>query len=426
NPKEYNGFKAYGADGGQLVAPYDREVMDEVRSINSIDEVRFRANSELIQPIGEDIDTPYIDELVQLSLSKEAIKHQGDLSIVFSPIHGTAGVLVPPALEAFGFTNVQLVEEQMVVDGNFPTVVYPNPEEQEALSMAIETAKKNDAELVMATDPDADRIGIAVKNTEGEWVLLNGNMTGSLLIGYMLAAWKNTKGFAGNEYIVKTIVTSQLMDAIAAHYGVKCYNTLTGFKFIGSLMTSLEGKEQFIVGGEESYGYLVGDHVRDKDAVVSAVMIAEMAAYYKDQGSSLYEALINLYVEHGFYRERLVSVTKKGKAGAEEIQAMMAGYRTTPPSHLGGSRVVQVKDYASGEAKNLVDESVERMDFPSSNVLQFITEDGSVVSARPSGTEPKIKFYCSVNTQLVSASEFRRVEGVLEQRVDAILADLGV
>jgi phosphoglucomutase len=426
NPKEYNGFKAYGADGGQLVAPYDREVMDEVRLISSIDEVRFTANSELIQPIGEDVDTPYIDELVQLSLSKEAIKRQHDLSIVFSPIHGTAGVLVPPALEAFGFTNVQLVEEQMVVDGNFPTVVYPNPEEQEALSMAIETAKKNDAELVMATDPDADRIGIAVKNTEGEWVLLNGNMTGSLLIGYMLEAWKNTKGFAGNEYIVKTIVTTQLMDTIAAHYGVKCYNTLTGFKFIGSLLTSLEGKEQFIVGGEESYGYLVGDHVRDKDAVVSAVMIAEMAAYYKDQGSSLYEALINLYVEHGFYRERLVSVTKKGKAGAEEIQAMMAGYRTTPPSHLGGSRVVQVKDYASGEAKNLVDESVERMDFPSSNVLQFITEDGSVVSARPSGTEPKIKFYCSVNTQLVSASEFRRIEGVLEQRVDAILADLGV
>ena len=426
NPKEYNGFKAYGADGGQLVAPYDCEVMDEVRSISSIDEVRFTANPELIQPIGEDVDTPYINELVQLSLSKDAIKRQHNLSIVFSPIHGTAGVLVPPALDAFGFTNVQLVEEQMVVDGNFPTVVYPNPEEQEALSMAIETAKKNNAELVMATDPDADRIGIAVKNTEGEWVLLNGNMTGSLLIGYMLDAWKNNKGFAGNEYIVKTIVTSQLMDAIAAHYGVKCYNTLTGFKFIGSLMTSLEGKEQFIAGGEESYGYLVGDHVRDKDAVVSAVMIAEMAAYYKDQGSSLYEALINLYVEHGFYRERLVSVTKKGKVGAEEIQAMMAGFRTTPPSHLGGSRVVEVKDYASGEAKNLVDKSVERMDFPSSNVLQFITEDGSVISARPSGTEPKIKFYCSVNTQLVSASEFRRVEGVLEQRVDAILADLGV
>ena len=327
NPKEYNGFKAYGADGGQLVAPYDREVMHEVQMVRSIREVRFTPKPELIQSIGKDVDIPYIDELVQLSLSKEALKRQHDLSIVFSPIHGTAGVLVPPALDAFGFTNVRLVEKQMVIDGNFPTVIYPNPEEQEALSMAIETAKKHEAELVMATDPDADRIGIAIKNTEGDWVLLNGNMTGSLLIGYMLEAWKNTKGFAGNEYIVKTIVTTQLMDAIATHYGVKCYNTLTGFKFIGSLMTSLERKEKFIVGGEESYGYLVGDHVRDKDAIVSAVMIAEMAAYYKDQGSSLYEALINLYVEHGFYRERLISITKKGKAGAEEIQAMMAGFR---------------------------------------------------------------------------------------------------
>jgi len=426
NPKEYNGFKAYGADGGQLVAPYDRKVMHEVRMISSIKEVRFTPNPELIQSIGEDVDTPYIDELVQLSLSKEALRRQHDLSIVFSPIHGTAGVLVPPALDAFGFTNVRLVEEQMVIDGNFPTVNYPNPEEQEALSMAIQTAKKYEAELVMATDPDADRIGIAVKNTEGDWVLLNGNMTGSLLVGYILEAWKNTKGFAGNEYIVKTIVTTQLMDAIAAHYGVKCYNTLTGFKFIGSLMTSLESKEQFIVGGEESYGYLVGDHVRDKDAIVSAVMIAEMAAYYKDQGSSLYDALINLYVEHGFYKERLITVTKKGKAGAEEILAIMAEFRTSPPSNLGGSRLIEVKDYASGEAKNLLDQSVEHMNFPSSNVLQFITEDGSVISARPSGTEPKIKFYCSVNSKLINASDFRRIEGLLEQRIDAILSDLGL
>ncbi len=426
NPKEYNGFKAYGADGGQLVAPYDRKVMHEVRMISSIKEVRFTPNPELIQSIGEDVDTPYIDELVQLSLSKEALRRQHDLSIVFSPIHGTAGVLVPPALDAFGFTNVRLVEEQMVIDGNFPTVNYPNPEEQEALSMAIQTAKKYEAELVMATDPDADRIGIAVKNTEGDWVLLNGNMTGSLLVGYILEAWKNTKGFAGNEYIVKTIVTTQLMDAIAAHYGVKCYNTLTGFKFIGSLMTSLESKEQFIVGGEESYGYLVGDHVRDKDAIVSAVMIAEMAAYYKDQGSSLYDALINLYVEHGFYKERLITVTKKGKAGAEEILSIMAEFRTSPPSNLGGSRLIEVKDYASGEAKNLLDQSVEHMNFPSSNVLQFITEDGSVISARPSGTEPKIKFYCSVNSKLINASDFRRIEGLLEQRIDAILSDLGL
>lgn len=426
NPKEYNGFKAYGSDGGQLVAPYDTQVMEEVRAIRSIDEVRFSPNEELIISIGENVDTPYLETLRSLSLSQEAIKAESDLSIVFSPIHGTAGVLVPPALKAFGFNNVHLVEEQMVVDGNFPTVVYPNPEEQEALSMAIEEAKKQNAELVMATDPDADRIGIAVKNTDDEWVLLNGNMTGSLLVNYMLEAWKREKGFSGNEFIVKTIVTTQLIDTIAKHYGVTCYNTLTGFKFIGSLMTEKEGVEQFIVGGEESYGYLVGDHVRDKDAIVSAVMIAEMAAYYKHQGSSLYEALIQLYVTHGFYKERLVSVTKKGKAGAEEIQALMAGYRSHPPKRLGGSRVVEIRDYASSESFLVEEDRVESLDFPTSNVLQFITEDGSVVSARPSGTEPKIKFYCSVNTKLVSASDVVETEKVLDQRVDAIMKDLGV
>lgn len=426
NPKEYNGFKAYGSDGGQLVAPYDTQVMEEVRAIRSIDEVRFSPNEELIISIGENVDTPYLETLRSLSLSQEAIEAESDLSIVFSPIHGTAGVLVPPALKAFGFNNVHLVEEQMVVDGNFPTVVYPNPEEQEALSMAIEEAKKQNAELVMATDPDADRIGIAVKNTDDEWVLLNGNMTGSLLVNYMLEAWKREKGFSGNEFIVKTIVTTQLIDTIAKHYGVTCYNTLTGFKFIGSLMTEKEGVEQFIVGGEESYGYLVGDYVRDKDAIVSAVMIAEMAAYYKHQGSSLYEALVQLYVTHGFYKERLVSVTKKGKAGAEEIQVLMAGYRSHPPKRLGGSRVVEIRDYASSESFLVEEDRVESLDFPTSNVLQFITEDGSVVSARPSGTEPKIKFYCSVNRKLVSASDVVETEKVLDQRVDAIMKDLGV
>ncbi|MEL0010306.1 MAG: phospho-sugar mutase [Bacteroidota bacterium] len=426
NPKEYNGFKAYGSDGGQLVAPYDTQVMEEVRAIRSIDEVRFSPNEKLIMTIGTDVDTPYLETLRSLSLSQEAIEAESELSIVFSPIHGTAGVLVPPALKAFGFNNVHLVEEQMVVDGNFPTVVYPNPEEQEALFMAIEEAKKQNAELVMATDPDADRIGIAVKNTDDEWVLLNGNMTGSLLVNYMLEAWKREKGFSGNEFIVKTIVTTQLIDTIAKHYGVTCYNTLTGFKFIGSLMTEKEGVEQFIVGGEESYGYLVGDHVRDKDAIVSAVMIAEMAAYYKHQGSSLYEALIQLYVTHGFYKERLVSVTKKGKAGAEEIQVLMAGYRSHPPKRLGGSRVVEIHDYASSESFLVEEDRVESLDFPKSNVLQFITEDGSVVSARPSGTEPKIKFYCSVNTKLVSASDVVETEKVLDQRVDAMMKDLGV
>ena len=299
NPKEYNGFKAYGADGGQLVAPYDKAVMEEVQRVASIDDVKFNGNEKLIETIGKDIDDKFLAELKKLSVSKEAISNQKNLKIVFSPIHGTAGVLVPPALKMYGFENVSLVEEQMVVDGNFPTVIYPNPEEQDALSMALDKAKEIDAELVMATDPDADRIGIAVKNTSGEWVLLNGNQTGTLIINYMLTAWKNAGKLNGNQYIVKTIVTSYLIDRIAESYNVECFNTLTGFKYIGELMTELEGKKEFIAGGEESYGYLIGEHVRDKDAVVSAVIIAEMASYYKDNGSSLYEALLEMYAEHG-------------------------------------------------------------------------------------------------------------------------------
>ena len=424
NPKEYNGFKAYGADGGQLVAPYDKMVMDEVLSISNIDEVNFEGNEALIEKIGEDIDNKFIDELVKLSVSKEAIKRQKDLSIVFSPIHGTASVLVPPALERFGFENVTLVKEQMVVDGNFPTVVYPNPEEQDALAMSIAKAKEIDAELVMATDPDADRIGIAVKDDKGEWILFNGNMTGTLIINYMLTAWKNAGKITGNEYIVKTIVTSYLIDRIAEDFGVECFNTLTGFKYIGELMTKLEGKKQFIAGGEESYGYLVGDHVRDKDAIVSAVIIAEMAAYYKDQGSSLYQALLETYVNYGLFREKLISVTKKGKAGAEEIQQMMKDFRATPPATLGGSKVVTVKDYQSQEETNLVTGEKTAIDLPTSNVLQFITENGDIVSARPSGTEPKIKFYCSVNDHIATTDEYEFVASKLDKYIDAIMKDL--
>ena len=424
NPKEYNGFKAYGADGGQLVAPFDKMVMDEVLSISNIDDVNFDGNEALIEKIGEEIDNKFIDELVKLSVSKEAIKRQKDLSIVFSPIHGTASVLVPPALEKFGFENVTFVEEQMVVDGNFPTVVYPNPEEQDALAMAIAKAKEIDAELVMATDPDADRIGIAVKDDQGEWILFNGNMTGTLIINYMLTAWKNAGKITGNEYIVKTVVTSYLIDRIAEDFGVECLNTLTGFKYIGELMTQLEGKKKFIVGGEESYGYLVGDHVRDKDAIVSAVIIAEMAAYYKDQGSSLYQALLETYVNYGLFREKLISVTKKGKAGAEEIQQMMKDFRATPPATLGGSKVITVKDYQSQEETNLVTGEKTAIDLPTSNVLQFITENGDIVSARPSGTEPKIKFYCSVNDHIATTDEYEFVASKLDKYIDAIMKDL--
>jgi phosphoglucomutase len=425
NPKEYNGFKAYGSDGGQFVSPYDKMVMEEVQKIASVEEIKFEGNSDLIEIIGEEIDKKYIDELVKLSVSKEAIQRQHDLNIVFSPIHGT-GISVIPALKAYGFTNVNVVEEQMVIDGNFPTVVYPNPEEEDALSMAMTKAKEIDAELVMATDPDADRVGIAVKDDKGEWMLFNGNMTGTLIINYMLTAWKEAGKLTGNEYIVKTIVTSYLIDRIATSYGVECFNTLTGFKYIGELITSLEGKKTFIAGGEESYGYLIGEHVRDKDAVVSAVIIAEMAAYYKDQGSSLFEALLDMYVEHGFFREKLISVTKKGKEGAEEIQQMMTDFRANPPKMLGGSPVTVLKDYQTQTVHYQDTGNTESTNLPTSNVLQFITEDGSIVSARPSGTEPKIKFYCSVNGELNTRDEYPVQAEKLDKKITVLLKDLGV
>ncbi len=424
NPKEYNGFKAYGADGGQLVSPYDKAVMEEVQKVTSVDGVKFEGNNELVELIGEEIDQKYLAELKKLSVSEKEIQNQKDLKIVFSPIHGTAGVLVPPALKMYGFENVTLVQEQMVVDGDFPTVVYPNPEEQDALAMALDKAEEIDAELVMATDPDADRIGIAVKDTSGEWTLLNGNQTACLIINYMLTAWKNSGKLNGNQYIVKTVVTSYLIDEIAESYSVDCFNTLTGFKYIGELMTGFEGKKEFIAGGEESYGYLIGEHVRDKDAVVSAVIIAEMAAYYKDKGSSLYEALLEMYVDFGIYQEKLISITKKGKSGAEEILEMMKNFRENPPTSLGGSDVVTIKDYKSAEEKNVKTGEVSEIDLPSSNVLQFITEDGAIISARPSGTEPKIKFYCSVNDTVATVHEYSFVQKKLMDKIDQIMEEL--
>ncbi|WP_017257613.1 phospho-sugar mutase [Pedobacter arcticus] len=426
NPKEYNGYKAYGEDGGQFVAPDDQLVMDEVAKVESVDDIKFDAKPENISYIGEEMDEDYLNKITSLSVSPDAIKRQKDLKIVFSPIHGTGITLVPAALKRFGFENVILVEEQTTPDGDFPTVVYPNPEEKEALTLALKKAKETDADLVMATDPDADRVGIAVKNLKGEFELLNGNQTGSLLINYMLEAWEKEGKFTGKEYVIKTIVTSYLIDKIAADKKVKCYNTLTGFKFIGQIMTELEGKETFIVGGEESYGYLVGDFVRDKDAVVSAAFIAEMTAFYKDQGSSLYEAMINMYVKYGFYKEKLVSITKKGKSGAEEIVAMMERFRNNPPKSLGGSKVVTLKDYGQRKETNLVDNTTSEIPLPKSDVLQFITEDGCIISARPSGTEPKIKFYCSVNKPLASKADFYKVNQELEDKVDTIMKDLAV
>lgn len=426
NPKEYNGYKAYGADGGQFVSPEDTKVMEEVAAVSSVDKIKFNPEEQNIELLGEEIDELYLDKITNLSVSPEAIKRQKDLKIVYSPIHGTGITLVPQALKRFGFTNITLVEEQVKPDGNFPTVVYPNPEEKEALTLALQKGREIDADLILATDPDADRVGIAVKNNEGEFILFNGNQTGSLLINYLLTAWEEKGKLSGNEYIVKTIVTSYIIDEIAKARNVECYNTLTGFKYIGELMTKFEGKKTFIGGGEESYGYLIGELVRDKDAVVSAAFIAEMTAFYKDKGSSLFDALLEMYQQYGFYKEKLVSVTKKGKSGAEEIKAMMERFRNNPPATLGGSKVTALKDYELRVETNIASGDKKELELPKSDVLQFITEDGSIISARPSGTEPKIKFYCSVKTTLSDKSAYQATSAQLDEKVNSIMNDLGV
>ncbi len=424
NPKEYNGYKAYGADGGQFTSPDDQMVMNEVAAIQSIDEVKFDRVENNIEQIGEAIDQLYLDQITALSVSPDAIQRQHDLKIVYSPIHGTGITLVPQALAQFGFSNVTIVAEQSQPDGNFPTVVYPNPEEKEALTLALKKAEEIDADLVLATDPDADRVGIAVKNNDGEFVLLNGNQTGSLLINYILTAWQEKGKLTGNEYVVSTIVTTSLIQAICKAKNVEYFNTLTGFKWIGQVMTQLQGKKTFIAGGEESYGYLIGDLVRDKDAVISCAFIAEMTAFYKDKGSSLYQAMIDMYLTYGLYKEDLVSITKKGKTGAEEIKAMMEKFRNNPPAKLGGAEVVTLKDYELNKETDIKTGTSKELGFPKSDVLQFITADGSIISARPSGTEPKIKFYCSVNTPLATTADFKASETKLTEKINTIMQDL--
>lgn len=426
NPKEYNGYKAYWNDGAQMLSPHDKNSITEVQKIKDISEIKFGKKAENIVLIGEEVDAIYLDKVTSLSVSKDAIKRQKDLKIVFTPLHGTGITLVPELLKKFGFENVSIVEAQAVPDGNFPTTPSPNPEEKAALEMAVAQAKKIDADLVLATDPDADRVGIAVKDSKGEWVLLNGNQTGSLLIYYMLNAWKEAGKIDGKQFICKTIVTSYIMDAIAAKFGVKCYNVLTGFKYIGEIIREKEGKETFIVGGEESYGYLVGDFARDKDAIASCAFIAEMAAYAKDKGYSLYDLLIDMYVEFGFYKEKLKSITKPGKSGQDDIKAMMAGYRTNPPRTLAGSQVVKLMDYELRKETDLQTGKVTDIALPKSDVLQFLTADGSLISARPSGTEPKIKFYFSVNEKLASKAEFEATDKKLDTKIEAIMKDLGL
>ena len=426
NPKEYNGYKAYGADGGQLVAPHDEAVMAEVLKIKDISEVNFKGIDSNIEKIGKEIDEKYLDDLAKLSISKDAIQRQHDLKIVFSPIHGTGGVMVPPALKRFGFTNVITVDEQMIVDGNFPTVIYPNPEEAEALTLALAKAAEVDADIVMATDPDADRVGLAIKDDAGQFILLNGNQALCLLVDYVLSAWESAGKLDGDQYVVKTIVTSYMIDAIAASKDVECLNVLTGFKYIGEIMTQRQGKKTFVVGGEESYGYLVGEHARDKDAVVACCMFAELAAYYKDQGRSVYDVLLGLYIKYGFYKEKLISITKKGKAGAEEIKAMMDNYRVNTPTELGGNKVIMLKDYKTSTSKDMRTGDVVKIELPSSNVLQFFTEDGSIISARPSGTEPKIKFYCSVKSELSNKEAFKSTATQLDSKLASMMKDLGI
>lgn len=426
NPKEYNGYKAYGADGGQFISPDDKMVMDEVFAIKSTADVNFNRVDTNIELLGEEIDKLYIKKITDLSVSPEAIQRQSNLKIVYSSIHGTGITLVPAALHSFGFRNVSIVEEQAVPDGNFPTVIYPNPEEKEALTLAIAKAEVIDADLVMATDPDSDRVGIAIKNDEGNFILLNGNQTGSLLINYMLSVWEERGKLSGNEYVVSTIVTTKLIEEIAKSRNVEFYETLTGFKWIGALITKFAGKKTFIVGGEESYGYLVGELVRDKDAVVSCAFIAEMVAYYKDKGSSLFSVMLEMYQKYGFYKEKLLSITKKGKTGAEEITAMMDRFRNNTPLALGGSPVIRLKDYEHGTDTDITSGVSMPLDYPKSDVLQFITEDGSIISARPSGTEPKIKFYCSVKTTLADISKYKAYDKELGEKIDRIMTDLAV
>lgn len=426
NPKEYNGYKAYWTDGGQVTPPHDANIITEVNAITSIDDIKFARIAENVQMIGREVDEAYLEMICGLSISKEAIARQKDLKIVFSPIHGTGITLVPQLLEKMGFANVHIVREQATPDGNFPTVVYPNPEEKEAMSIGLAQAKAIDADVLMATDPDADRVGIAVKNHKGEFVLLNGNQTGSLLIGYMIQAWKEAGKITGNEMVIKTIVTSELIDKIAEVNGVKCYNTLTGFKYIAEVIREKEGKEKFIAGGEESYGYLIGDSVRDKDAIAACGLIAELVAYAKDKGMSLFDMLLDTYLKYGFYYESLVSITKKGKTGAEEIKAMMANWRSNPPTVINGSKVSRVLDYEESIEKDLIAGTTKALDFLKSDVLQFYTEDGSKISARPSGTEPKIKFYFSISTKLNSKADYDATEQMLKDRITAIVKDLGV
>ena len=424
NPKEYNGYKAYWDDGGQLVPPHDKNVISEVELIQSVDEVKWSGGENNIQLMGEAMDQDYIKMLKSLSVYPEIIAQQQDLKIVYTPIHGTGITLVPKVLTSFGFTNVTIVDEQATPDGNFPTVKYPNPEESETMSIGLAKAKAMDADILLGTDPDADRVGVGVKNHKGEWVLMNGNQTAVLAFAYMMEA-RRAKGIAApNDMVVTTIVTTEMINQVAKINEVNCYNVLTGFKWIAELVKEKEGKENYIIGGEESFGLMIGDQIRDKDAVSAVALLCEMAAYEKSKGKTLFDKMIELYIQYGFYYENLISITKKGMNGQQEIKGMMEGYRQSPPVTIDREAVVTLLDYEIQVGKNLQTGEIWKLNLPKSNVLQFITAKGSKISARPSGTEPKIKFYFSVNTELKDRESFDSKYQMLQEKINGIIKDM--
>lgn len=426
NPKEYNGYKAYWDDGGQIISPHDKNIIAEVQKINKISDVLFDTSMKNVEIIGEKTDFEYVKELVKLSLNPEIIKKHKDLKIVYTPIHGSGVNLVPRVLKEYGFENIISVQEQNIPDGNFPTVKSPNPEEPAALQMAIEKAKKVNADIVMATDPDGDRVGIAVKDLKGDFVLLNGNQTAALLLNYLISQWKEKGKLKGKEYIVKTIVTSEILTEIAQKYKVEYFDVLTGFKYIADIIKQNEGKKKFIGGGEESYGYLAGEFVRDKDAVMSCALIAETAAFIKNQNKTLYEALIDIYIEFGFYKETLISLVRKGKSGDEEIKKMMEDYRNSPPQTINNSNVMLIHDFLKQKTFDQISHLRYDINLPKSDVLQFILHDGTKISIRPSGTEPKIKFYFGVKEKLYKRDDFEKVNTLLDEKIKNIIKSLNI
>ncbi len=424
NPKEYNGYKAYWDDGGQIIAPHDKLIIKEVQAIQSIEHVNFNAKPENIEIIGSETDDVYTNQITGLSLSHEAIKKQQDMKIVYTPLHGAGVHLVPLILKKFGFKNIIHVPEQDVSDGNFPTVSSPNPEESSALEMAVKKAEETDADIVLATDPDADRVGMVVRNKNGKFVVLNGNQAASLLINYLLTRWSANGKLTGKEYIVKTIVTTELLADIAKRYHVGCYDVLTGFKYIADVIKQFEGEKTFIGGGEESYGYLAGEFVRDKDAIMSCALLSEAAAYAKNQGMTMYGQLLDIYREFGFYKEKLISVVKKGKSGAEEIQQMMRDFRSNPPAEINNSKVTEVMDYLDDRSIEKANRKNGGIVIPKSDVLQIFTEDGTKISIRPSGTEPKIKFYFGVRDTLKNVDDYEKINQALDAKIEAIINEL--